>query len=61
MLTSSHKGQALAYSSLIKKCPDFRLSAQAAYECLTSQAEMMRRAAYLPLSVRSTLLGTVLL
>ena len=25
MLTSSHKGQALAYSSLIKKCPDFSL------------------------------------
>ena len=25
MLTYSHKGQALAYSSLIKKCPDFRL------------------------------------
>src|SRR6266478_88097 len=24
MLTYSHKGQALAYSSLIKKCPDFR-------------------------------------
>src|SRR6266851_4712160 len=23
MLTYSHKGQALAYSSLIKKCPDF--------------------------------------
>ena len=29
MLTYSHKGQALAYSSLIKKCPDFRRSAVA--------------------------------
>src|SRR5882672_4151067 len=29
MLTYSHKGQALAYSSLIKKCPDFRRSDRA--------------------------------
>src|SRR6266704_792229 len=28
MLTYSHKGQALAYSSLIKKCPDFSFSTQ---------------------------------